>query len=155
MMSQSQPQQKPVTSFTALFSFSCSSIKTSTAFSAAGLWSFCIVTFNIVVVVKQNGEGEQQRRHHKAVQPSQRHGAGSRLAERVNTSLYKKKKRILLPFCLHYFAHLILFSKGNANRPGEWDKQHRWKLKGFWLLPAFCEKSMAAHKRRISKKKNK
>lgn len=56
-MSQSQPQQKPVTSFTALFSFSCSSIKTSTAFSAAGLWSFRIVTLN--VVVNQNGEGEQ------------------------------------------------------------------------------------------------
>lgn len=47
-------------------------------------------------------------------------------------------------FVFFFFADQSIFSKGNTNRPSEWDEQYRRKLAGFGLLSASCKEGTTA-----------
>lgn len=70
-----------------------------------GLWRLHPTALNFKC--EQDGEGEQQPSHHKAVQPPQCHGAGSRLTQGVRELLFKCHMLGMLLFYLHLLSRFV------------------------------------------------
>lgn len=77
-------------------------------FCDTGLWNLHNTALD--VQCKQDSEGEQQLCHYKAVQPSQCHGPGSWLTERVEKFYYKIESKFFSVFYLS--PKNLLFLKG-------------------------------------------